>query len=64
MDVGSISQAISLVGFPVFMCLGMGWYIRELTNEHKEESEKFTEALNKNTIVLQKLCDTIGMERE
>ena len=64
MDVGSIMQGISTVGFPIAMCLVMMWYIKDTSDKHKEESLKFTEALNKNTLVLQKLCDAIGVDRE
>lgn len=64
MDVGSITQIISTVGFPIVMCLVMMWYIKDTSDKHKEETSKFTEALNKNTLVLQKLCDTMGVDRE
>lgn len=64
MDVSSITQIISTVGFPIVMCLVMMWYIKDTSDKHKEETSKFTEALNKNTLVLQKLCDTMGVDRE
>lgn len=64
MDLTVITQAISSVGFPIVMCLLFSWYIKELNETHKEETEKFTEALNANTLVLQKLCDTMNVERE
>ena len=64
MDVGSIVQIVSTVGFPIAMCVALLWYITDMTDKHKQETEKFTEALNNNTLVLQKLCDTIGVERE
>lgn len=64
MDFNAILQAISTVGFPIVMCLCFAWYIKDLNENHKEETEKFTEALNANTLVLQKLCDTMNVERE
>ena len=64
MDVGTIAQIISTVGFPIAMCVALLWYIHDMSDKHKQETEKFTEALNNNTLVLQKLCDTIGVERE
>lgn len=64
MDVGSITQIISTVGFPITMCIALLWYIKDLTDKHKQETEQFTQALNNNTLVLQKLCDTLGVERE
>lgn len=64
MDFSAVLQAISTVGFPIVMCLCFAWYIKDLNKSHKEETEKFTEALNANTLVLQKLCDTMNVERE
>jgi len=64
MDVGSITQIVSTVGFPIAMCVALLWYIKEISDKHKEETENFTEALNSNTLVLQKLCDAMNVERE
>ena len=64
MDAGTITQIVSTVGFPIAMCVALLCYIKDMENKHKQETEKFTEALNNNTLVLQKLCDTIGVERE
>ena len=64
MDVGSITQIVSTVGFPIAMCVALLWYIKEIEDNHKEETEKFTEALNSNTLVLQKLCDAMNVKRE
>lgn len=63
-------QVITAVGFPIFACLAMGYFIKnqidsyrsdikELQNDHKQEISKVTEALNNNTIALQKLVDKI-----
>ena len=64
MDVGSITQIVSTVGFPIAMCVALLWYIKEISDKHKEETENFTEALNSNTLVLQKLCDAMNVERK
>jgi hypothetical protein len=64
MDFNVIMQAISTVGFPIVMCLVFAWYIKDLNESHKVETEKFTDALNANTLVLQKLCDAMNVERE
>ena len=53
------------------MCGAMAWYVKDtsdkhreevqhLNEQHKEEMEQVTEALNNNTLALQKLCDKIG----
>lgn len=64
MDVQAVLTAISTVGFPIVMCLILLKFQRDESKLHKEETEKFTEALNRNTIVLQKLCDKMGVENE
>lgn len=64
MDFSAITQAISTVGFPIVMCLVFAWYIKDLNESHKVETEKFTDALNANTLVLQKLCDAMNVERK
>lgn len=56
-----ITTAISTVGFPIVMTLLL-WYQMNKTNEaHKEEMNKVTEALNNNTLALQKLSDKMGV---
>lgn len=60
----SVISAISTVGFPIVVCLILFWYVRELQKDHKEETVKFTDALNSNTLALQKLCDQLSLNRE
>lgn len=61
MDVNAIIQIISGVGFPIAACLICFWYVNKLTETHKEEVNKLTDALNNNTLVMQKLCDKMGV---
>ena len=57
--------------FPIVACVLLGWYVKykddknredlkDIINQHKIESEKFAEALNKNTMVLQELTLRLG----
>lgn len=62
--MNEIVQMISSVGFPIVMCVIMLKYAYDLNTQHKEEIEKFTDALNNNTLALQKLCDKMGVDRE
>lgn len=75
MDANQIIQIVSTVGFPVLACIALGFYVktqtdsyrsdvRELQHEHKEEISKVTEALNNNTLALQKLVDKIDRMKE
>lgn len=60
MDISAITQAISAVGFPVVMCLGLLWFLREQIKTHSEEVAKMTEAINSNTIVMTKIAERLG----
>ena len=70
-EINIITQMITTVGFPIVACSAMAWYVKyisdkhsketqQLNEQHTEEMKKVTEALNNNTIALQKLCDKIG----
>lgn len=60
--INDLSTLISTLGFPIAMCLIMCYYINKINDAHKEETDKFAEALNNNTLVLQKLCDKLDNE--
>lgn len=60
MDVQTITTIISTVGFPIAVCLVCFWYINKQNEQHKAETDKLAEALNNNTIVMQKLVDKLA----
>lgn len=71
--MNDIVSIISAVGFPIVAALGCGFFVKwqyeqnmkqneELRKEHKEEVSKMTEALNNNTLALQKLIDKLGAD--
>ena len=64
MDFNTLLQAITTVGFPIVMCVALLYEIKDMTTKHQEESKIFSDSMNKNTLVLQKLCDILGVERE
>lgn len=68
--MNEIVSVISAVGFPIVAAVACGMFIKwqyeqnakameEVRKEHKEESLKMTEALNNNTLALQKLIDKL-----
>ena len=59
MDIQSVSQIISALGFPIAVCLICFWYINKKDQDHKEESNKMAEAINNNTAVMQKLISKL-----
>lgn len=68
MDANTIITMIGSLGFPIVACIAMGWFfarvndnyrndIKELQSTHREEVKAMTEAINNNTLVIQKLID-------
>lgn len=68
MNVNDIITLVSSLGFPIVACMCLGWYVKyqtdnnnkevaEMRKEHNDEINKVTDALNNNTLALQKLCD-------
>ena len=57
MDFSGIAQVISTLGFPIAVCLICFWYINKQEEQHKQEIDKMAEAVNNNTLVIQKLLD-------
>lgn len=47
MDLNVVMQAIATLGFPICMCVAMFWYINKQTEQHREESAKMVEAINR-----------------
>lgn len=71
MDVQTIIQLVSTVGFPITMCGAMGWFVVDQTNKHREEVSKLNEqhekemntvveAINNNTVALKELSIKLG----
>ena len=60
MDISAITTAIATVGFPVVMSGALFWYLVTQRESHKEEVNHITEALNNNTLALQRLVDVVG----
>ena len=73
MDFTSLAQIIGTLGFPIVACCAMAYFfarvndnyrndIKELQANHKEEIAGMTEAINNNTLVIQKLVDRMDRE--
>lgn len=73
MDGNTLITMIGSLGFPIVACIGMAIFfrevnknyredIKELSSNHKNEMDKVTEAINNNTIVVQKLIDKLDKD--
>lgn len=59
-DVNVWVQLINSVGFPIVMCGAMFWKLNKSDAQHKEETDKLSEALNNNTRVQERLLEKFG----
>lgn len=68
--MNEVVQIISTVGFPIACCVAMGYFFKYITDkdreerdkmntQHREEMKDVTEAINNNTLAIQKLCERI-----
>ena len=66
-----IASLVSSIGFPIVCCGILMYYVKytrdkdsekisEIEAQHQEETNKLTEALNNNTVVIQRLCDYLA----
>lgn len=69
-DISSIMQIIGTLGFPIAACIYLFYSMQKEREqnaaqreadrlEHKREMEQMVAALNNNTLVIQKLVDTL-----
>lgn len=54
-----IQQLISNIGFPIFCVIVMFKQWNEERQAHKEESDKWVEAIHNNTLVMQQILDQL-----
>lgn len=75
MDANTLITLLQTTAFPIAACVAMGWYVKYITDqhrqdrqksdcEHKETIEKITEALNNNTLAIQKLSERLVYWRD
>lgn len=73
MDIQLLLTAISSVGFPIVACGAMAYFfaktnqnyredLKEQDRLHKEETKNLVDAINNNTLVVQRLCDKLDKD--
>lgn len=66
MDISVISDLISQLGFPIFLCIYFIYYnvnvIEKLKEVIQENNEKTDEVISNLTLTIQKLIDKIDKE--
>ena len=62
-----IDEIISLFGnlaVPVACLCACFWLWNKERDEHKAECEQFRQALENNTLVMQRICDKLGVDND
>lgn len=59
MDIDSVIQLVSNVGFPVVVCIALFFYMEKQDERHQQETDKLNETVQSNTKVLTELCTLI-----
>ena len=59
MDIDSVTQLVSNVGFPVVVCIALFFYMEKQNERHQQETDKLNETVQSNTKVLTELCTLI-----
>lgn len=62
MDVNSLIQIVGSLGFPIVACGALFWRMVKSDEQHKDEMNKISEALNNNTSALVKLTERLDKE--
>lgn len=62
MDVNTLIQLVGSLGFPIVACGALFWRMVKSDEQHKEEMNKMSEALNNNTSALVKLTEKLEKE--
>ena len=59
MDIDSVTQLVSNVGFAVAVCIALFFYMEKQNERHQQETDKLNETVQSNTKVLTELCTLI-----
>lgn len=60
MDVGTVTQLIGSLGFPIVCCAALFWYLVKEKDAHKAEMEELRKSVEANTTAINSLCQHLG----
>lgn len=60
MDVGTVTQLVGSLGFPIVCCVALFWYLVKEKDAHKEEMEELRKSIEANTTAINLLCQHLG----
>lgn len=59
LEYTELTTLITTVGFPIVMCLLLFKHIKDSDTARKEEMDKMSDAIDNNTLALQRLVDML-----
>lgn len=59
MDANTIITLVGSLGFPVVACIGMAYFCNRIISDNRSDYKEITQAINNNTLVIQKLADKL-----
>ena len=59
MDMSTVAQLISTIGFPIAMCIYLLFYIKSFDEKYCEKLDSMAKAIENNTVVITKLMTMI-----
>ena len=60
MDVNTVMQLVTTLGFPIVCCIALFCRMIKSDENHKAEMDKLSEALNNNTLAINKLNERLN----
>ena len=60
MDINMLTQLIGSLGFPIVCCAYLFWENHKQREKHAEKEEQLTEALNNNTLAIEKMITLLS----
>lgn len=64
MDVNTIAQIVSSVGFPIACCIYLIYNQGKSEDKHLAEVERMRETVENNTKVMIRICSKLGVDDE
>ena len=59
MEMSEIMTAISTLGFPIFMCVMLAWYVKTIHQAYRDDIKTMQQSIDNNTAVMEKVLDKL-----
>lgn len=59
-ELETVVSLITNMGFPIACVVALFWYLNKERDEHKAETQRLADAINNNTVVMEKILTKMG----